>query len=205
MTDAVNPKCAGRLRGKVRTTAEELRRALLPVPLAEAELAATPAAAVLAILRPRDGALDVLIGHRSRREGDPWSGQMGLPGGRRRDDDGSLLGTALRETREEVGLDVDPDLEVLGHMAPRPPANRPAMIVVPFVAYLARDARPGTSSEMEETFWVPLPELPPSRTRTRVLTGLGELTVPAYAWQGRTIWGFTYRLLEELIVLAEIR
>lgn len=177
---------------------------LLPVPLAEAELAARPAAAVLAILRPRGGSLDVLIGHRARREGDPWSGHMGLPGGRHREEDGSLLGTALRETREEVGLEVDPDREVLGHMAPRSPGNRPAMVVVPFVAYLARDARPGTSTEMEETFWVPLDVLPGSATRTRVLTSIGELTVPAYAWRGQTIWGFTYRVLEELLVLAGV-
>lgn len=177
---------------------------LLPVALAEAELESRPAAAVLAILRPRDGSLDVLIGHRSRREGDPWSGHMGLPGGRHRDDDASLLGTALRETREEVGLDVDPAREVLGHLAARSPANRPAMVVVPFVAYLARDVRPGTSPEMEETFWVPLDALPASRTATRVTTSLGDLTVPAYVWQGRTIWGFTFRVLEELLVLVGV-
>jgi hypothetical protein len=35
-----------------------------------------------------------------------------------------------------------------------------------------------------------------------VHTILGELTVPAYTYGERLIWGFTYRILEELLVFV---
>src|SRR3954452_25490336 len=47
----------------------------------------------------------VLLARRALHEDDPWSGHAGLPGGRWELGDESLLATALRETREEVGID----------------------------------------------------------------------------------------------------
>lgn len=175
---------------------------LLPVELAESELKAKPAAAVMVLLRRRGGSLEILLGQRTRREGDPWSGQVALPGGRRHDADANLLATALRETKEEVGLDLRQRAQILGHMAPRSPGNVPGMLVVPFVAYAKQELRPKVGPEMEEAFWVSLKELPPTRGRTTVLTHIGELHVPAYLWKDRVIWGFTFRVLEELLVLA---
>lgn len=188
----------------MRSSAEELRRVLLPVELAEAELRAKPAAAVMVLLRRRGEGLDVLLGTRVRRERDPWSGQIGLPGGRRHDSDASLLATALRETREEVGLDLDGTAEILGHMAPRAPGNLLELLVVPFVALATAELDPVPGPEIESTFWAPLQELPASWGRTSILTSIGELTVPAYLRDQRVIWGFTYRVLEELLVLAGI-
>ncbi len=186
----------------MRSTSEELREVLLPLELAEAELRAKPAAAVMVLLRNRVEGLEVLLGQRVRRERDPWSGQIGLPGGRRHDSDGSLLATALRETKEEVGLDLEGSAEILGHMAPRAPGNLLDLLVVPFVALAKDELDPVVGPEMEVTFWAPLRELPASWGRTSVLTSIGELTVPAYLWNRRVIWGFTYRVLEELLVLA---
>src|SRR3989304_31137 len=96
-----------------------LRKFLLPVELAEAELKATPAAAVMVLLREGPRGLEVLFGERRKREGDPWSGQVGLPGGRHHDEDGTLLSTAIRETRGEAGIDLNGRAEGLGHMGPR--------------------------------------------------------------------------------------
>ncbi len=188
----------------MQSTADELRRVLFPVELAEAELHAKPAAAVMVLLRKSGEDLDVLLGERARREGDPWSGQIGLPGGRRREADGSMLATALRETREEVGLDLEGRADVLGHMAPRAPGNLLELLVVPFVALATAPLDPVAGPEMESTFWIPLKELPPSWGRTAVLTSIGDLSVPAYLWKDRVIWGFTYRVLEELLVLVGI-
>lgn len=188
----------------MRTTAEELRKVLLPPTLAEAELEAKPASAVLVLLRPAGEGLEVLLGKRVRRSGDPWSGQVSFPGGHHHPEDGSLLGTALRETREEVGLDLRGRAEVLGHLAPRSPGNVPTMLVVPFVALATTTLRPRPGPEMEEAFWASLADLPPSWGRTTVPTRVGELHVPAFLWHDRVIWGLTYRILEDLLVLLGI-
>ncbi len=186
----------------MRTSATELRKVLLPPTLAESELEAKPASAVLVLLRPAGAGLEVLLGKRVRRTEDPWSGQISLPGGHRHEEDPSLLETALRETREEMSLDIRGRAEILGHLAPRSPGNVPAMLVVPFVALAPGrlDARPGP--EMEAAFWVPLADLPPAWGKTTVHTRVGELHVPAYLWRDRVIWGLTYRILEELLVLV---
>ena len=187
----------------MRVTPDAVRKVLLPPELAEAELASKPSAAVVVLLRPAGDGLEVLLGRRVRRSEDPWSGQISFPGGHRHAADGSLLETALRETNEAVNLELRGRAEVLGHMAPRSPGNVPSMLVVPFVAYATAPLEPRVGPEMSETFWVPLAELPATRSRTVVPTRIGELTVPAFLHAGRVIWGLTYRILEELLMLLD--
>jgi 8-oxo-dGTP pyrophosphatase MutT (NUDIX family) len=185
-----------------QTSVERLRKFLLPVELAEAELRAKPAAAVMILLRDGSRGLEVLLAERKKREGDPWSGQIGLPGGRHHPEDGTLLNTALRETQEEVGLDLEGRAEVLGHMPPRAPGNKPELLVVPFVALLMEPMEPVAGPEMTSVFWVPLEDLGPTQGKSLVPTILGELNVPSFLPEGRLIWGFTYRILEELLVFV---
>ena len=181
---------------------ERLRKFLLPLELAEAELKAKPAAAVMILLREGSEGLEVLLGERRKREGDPWSGQVGLPGGRHHPEDGTLLNTAARETREEVGIDVSGGAEVLGHMAPRAPGNKPELLVVPFVALATAPVEPSPGPEMTSTFWAPLAQLPATQGKTLVPTILGELYVPSFTYGEWLIWGFTYRVIEELLVFV---
>jgi len=181
---------------------ERLRKFLLPLELAEAELKARPAAAVMIILRESPRGLEVLLGERTKREGDPWSGQIGLPGGRHRDEDPTMLATAFRETKEEVGIDLEGRAEILGHMPPRAPGNKPEVLVVPYVALATEPIEATPGPEMASVFWVPLEALPATHGTATVSTILGELRVPAFAYGGRLIWGFTYRILEELLIFV---
>src|SRR5690625_6670442 len=75
--------------------------------------AGTDEAAVRIVLRPREGLVLLLI-KRAVYEGDPWSGHMALPGGRRGPEDESLLVTARRETREETSVAVPSEGALLG-------------------------------------------------------------------------------------------
>lgn len=181
---------------------ERLRKFLLPLELAEVELRTKPAAAVVILLQESPGGLEVLLIERTKREGDPWSGQVGLPGGKHHVEDGTLLSTAIRETREEVGIDLTTRAEVLGHMAPRAPGNKPEMLVVPYVAILTAPAEPVPGPEIASVFWIPLEQLAPTQGKTLVPTILGDLNVPSYTIDGHLIWGFTYRILEELLVFV---
>ena len=63
-------------------------------------------AGVCAVLREVPGDVEVLVIRRGEREGDPWSGHMALPGGRFEPEDLSVYTTAVRETHEEVGIDL---------------------------------------------------------------------------------------------------
>src|SRR5438093_10810324 len=166
---------------------DRLRKFLLPVELAEAELKAKPAAAVMVILRDGPHGLEVLLGERTKREGDPWSGQVGLPGGRHRAEDPPVLATATRETKEEVGIDLEGRAEILGHMPPRAPGNKPEVLVVPFVALATEPIEATPGPEMASVFWVPLEALPATHGTSTVTTILGELSVPAYTYEGRLI------------------
>src|SRR5207245_7755352 len=60
--------------------------------------------------------LKTLMIKRAEREGDPWSGQVAFPGGRRERQDRTLLDTAARETKEEVGIDLQRSAVYLGHL-----------------------------------------------------------------------------------------
>ena len=64
------------------------------------------AAVALILLPTSDGDLEALFIKRAEVEGDPWSGQMAFPGGRRDPVDDDLLATAARATLEETGIDL---------------------------------------------------------------------------------------------------
>ena len=86
-------------------------------------LAASRRAAVAVVLRPLpDGNAAVLYILRRANERDPWSGQVGFPGGRQQESDHDDLATAVRECREEVGLHLDDaeSYELLGRLPDRP-------------------------------------------------------------------------------------
>ena len=55
------------------------------------------------------GEPEVLFIRRASRQGDPWTGHIALPGGRRDPGDADDFSAAVRETWEEVGIDLTSD------------------------------------------------------------------------------------------------
>src|SRR5438105_6871550 len=113
------------------------------------------AASVAVILHDGDEGLEALFIHRAVRAGDTWSGQIAFPGGRRDPGDADLLATAIRETMEEVGVDLSSAerLGVLDDLYPRTPVL-PPVVVRPFV--FALTARPPirVSRAAQSAFWI---------------------------------------------------
>ena len=146
----------------------------------------------------------VLIIRRAERSGDPWSGHMGLPGGRRDQGDEQLLATAIRETREEVSLDLTAHelLGTLDDIAPRSKSLIP-VFARPFVFAVTGQPTPLPNSEVSAARWVPISELnDPAILRDFTLMIGGEArTFPAYHLEEGTIWGMTERMLTSLFEL----
>lgn len=156
-------------------------------------------AAVAAVLVP--GPDELLLVRRAERPGDPWSGQMALPGGRQ-DGGEDLLFTAIRETAEEVGIHLPPEalLGVLDDVAPRTPVL-PPIAVRPFVFRLDERPRLRPNAEIADSAWVPLDLLlaPEIRALVEVDSRLGRLLVPAYRLEAGTVWGMTERIVSDLL------
>jgi 8-oxo-dGTP pyrophosphatase MutT (NUDIX family) len=156
-------------------------------------------AAVALMLRGGNDGLEALFIRRAVREGDPWSGQIALPGGRRNADGESLRQTAVRETLEEIGVDLDTHGTLLGELdelRPRTPVL-PPVIVRPYVFAVGAHAPLVLSAEVAEAFWMPLREVfDPARRReiTVRLPGIHQKR-PAIGLGEHVIWGMTEHIL----------
>ena len=168
-------------------------------------------AAVAAILRAGPDDAELLFIRRATRRGDPWSGHMAWPGGKREPNDDGLLGCAIRETREEVGLDLRETGKLIGTLRAfrrqSAAATTGLRAVYPFVFVL--NAEPGQASglglspggEVQEAVWIPLSYFTQWSTRRpwRWIARSLPATPPAYRYQGRIIWGLTQWMLADLL------
>ncbi|MBI2387733.1 MAG: CoA pyrophosphatase [Elusimicrobia bacterium] len=161
---------------------------------------------VALMLAPGERGLEALFIRRAVRAGDPWSGNIGLPGGRREAGDADLLATAIRETREEIGVDLPPGalLGALDDLQPSTPALPPLMIR-PFVFGVSPRPEAGTSAEVAASFWVPLESLHAARSLTKVSIREKSVEVPCFKLpdlpEGLVVWGLTYRIVNGLLPL----
>jgi len=156
-------------------------------------------AAVALVLHPLPDGLETLFIKRATREGDPWSGQIAFPGGRRNPDEASLVLTAVRETHEELGFDLHDAGTLLGELdelRPRSP-HLPPIIVRPFV--FAVSSRPDLvlSDEVAEAFWAPLSDIfSPERRQEISISFPGIHTRRSAIGVGEhVIWGMTETIL----------
>lgn len=175
-----------------------------------AELTGTPAggrAAVAVVVRDATDGPQILLIRRTEHPADPWSGHMAFPGGREDPRDENLLATAIRETLEELALDLAQAGRLLGELAPLPAVarGRPVdLTIVPFVFELTTEAALSYSEEVAEAVWVPIGPLLTGRLRTTfaVERDSGErVELPAHDVDGRIVWGLTYRMLDSLLTL----
>jgi 8-oxo-dGTP pyrophosphatase MutT (NUDIX family) len=164
-------------------------------------------AAIALVLRPGEGTdadPELLMIKRAEAEGDPWSGHVACPGGRMEPGDHDLEQTAVRETWEETGVDLARDGHVLGALddiSPRSP-TLPPIIVRPFVAVVKPELEIVQSSEVAESFWVPLAALRERAawgTAMIAIRGHSEREVTVFRHGAYTVWGLTERVLRQFL------
>lgn len=173
----------------------DVRRAL-DRPPADVDEPGLARSAVAALLTP--GRRLWLI-RRAERPGDPWAGHLGFPGGREHPSDRTLLDVAVRETLEELGVDLG-RAELLGRLDDLRARPLRGLMVRPFVFRLdgAPDVR--LNHEVAEVLPVPFDHL---------LAGVGRgrmtwpepvgVPLPCVHLDGGRLWGLTLQMVDDLL------
>jgi 8-oxo-dGTP pyrophosphatase MutT (NUDIX family) len=157
-------------------------------------------ASVAVIVTAGDVPKTLLI-RRAERGGDPWSGQIAFPGGKREDGDMSSRETAIRETKEEIGVDLSLHARYLGYFRSFRTHNG-IMDVVPCVFLLEHDVGLMPNPEVSSYRWIPLSVFadPGAKTFYEPPTIGTGTKMPALAIGDYTVWGLTYTILSSLLM-----
>jgi len=172
---------------------------------AEEEPGVRKAAVALIFRAGQNGSPELLFIKRAEYPGDPWSGQIAFPGGRQESGDTSLQETAIRETREETGIDLAREgmlIGVLDDLRPRT-VRLPAVVVRPYVAVLERSEPLELSPEVALAFWIPFGTLAHKdawREDTVFARGV-QINARVFQHEDHIIWGMTERILAQLLEL----
>lgn len=166
-------------------------------------------AAVAMVLKEDSKSNDVhlLLMKRAEREGDPWSGQISLPGGHKDPSDEDLLATAIRENHEEVGVALKEVSDHLGRLQSvdvKPKRPKGPQHVHPFVFVLNQDVEFALNHEAQKVFWLSLKEVQSGRldgTHSFQYAGR-DMQLPCWNAQGEVVWGLTYKIVTRLLNLV---
>jgi 8-oxo-dGTP diphosphatase len=158
------------------------------------------ATAAVAIIESTLPEKSFLLLRRASHPDDPWSGHFSFPGGRKEQQDSSILETCIRETREETGILLSPvslvktlSLEPAGRNYTTP------LWVQPYLFKLKR--QPLLELEQEEiqsACWLPAARFQNKELHSQVEMVPGSL-FPVLPLEDYYLWGFTYRLLESIL------
>ena len=158
-------------------------------------------AAVLAPVIERPTGTHLLFIKRADHLGE-HPGQMSFPGGGREPSDETIRETAIREAREEIGLQPS-EIEFVGQLDDIQTTSR--YVVTPFVAQVPdRTYRPD-EREVSEVVVLPLSDLldPANHQMERREHPLfGEATIHFFHVEGYTVWGATGRILVQFLELT---
>lgn len=162
--------------------------------------------AVILLLRDGNHGPELLMMKRAERDGDPWSGHMGFPGGRQEPSDANIFVTAVREVKEEMGFDIESvaDSPVrLSDIRATAKGREQAMVVTPFVMFAHSQVDIVPNHEVAEYVWIPLQHFAyPGNRQTFELHHAGETySMPCYYYRYFKVWGMSLRMLDELLAV----
>ncbi len=168
----------------------------------------TRQAAVAVILRDNGDDTEMLFIKRSEKEGDPWSGHMAFPGGHRETADADLKAAAIRETLEEIGVDLS-QADYLGPLDEQRamPRGRPLnMLIAPHVFELQGDPSFSANYEVDEVVWTRLKPMVTGEchdTETKLMAGKPTIFNGYRLERGHFVWGLTYRMLKSFFSMLD--
>jgi 8-oxo-dGTP pyrophosphatase MutT (NUDIX family) len=155
-------------------------------------------AAVALILREGAAGIEILFIRRAEHPNDPWSGQMAFPGGRAEPGE-DLEATAVRETAEEIGIDLGSAgqrIGVLDEVRAMARLRPVSLTILPFVFRLHADVAPVLGHEVRSLHWIPIDDLLAAERRSVMdyVEQGATLQFPCLRVEDIVIWGLTYRM-----------
>lgn len=155
--------------------------------------------AVLIPIFCKDGEYHILFTQRSDQV-PHHKGQISFPGGARSRTDTTLLDTALRESREEIGLKAR-DAEIVGELDDTPTTTS-GYNISPFVAFIPYPYKFVLSPyEITDIFSIPVSELLYKANKRKERYNFDGRVFVGYSYEheGRVIWGATAHIVEQLL------
>ncbi len=125
------------------------------------------------------------------------AGEISFPGGTWEQDDNDVLSTALRETREEMNLDVRPQ-QIIGQIKPVTTLNSRFMIV-PFICVLEEKPELSPNSEIEKVLHIPLIPLLQTVEDDPDPAHKSIQEMYTFRYQNHLIWGASARMLKQIM------
>jgi len=154
-------------------------------------------AAVAALLTP---GLDLVLLRRAEHPSDPWSGHVSLPGGRVEAGE-SPLQAAIRETAEEIGVDLA-RAELLGPLDElRTAGHLPPLVIHPYVFALSEEPLFLPNEEVASVHRIGLDRLIGGHGRGVMRRPFqnAQLTLPHVDFEGGRLWGLTLHVVDDLL------
>jgi len=126
------------------------------------------------------------------------SGEVSFPGGKWEESDASLYETALRESKEEINLNLE-NVTKLGSLNFL--LSRHKIEVNPFVGYLEKSQDFKGNFEIDEIFTVPVSFLMNHKNITYKEFNRKDLKVyiPSWVYNGNRIWGLTAMIAADFL------
>lgn len=155
--------------------------------------------AVLILVFPVNGIPNTVFIERASYDG-KHSGEISLPGGKTEKTDNDIVGTALRESEEEIGIKSE-DVRILGNLTPLyvPVSNFCIQPVVGAMGYMPEFVP--DPAEAKDIIVISIDDLlnPVNKQSEELKIITFKITAPYYNAHGHHIWGATAMIMSEFL------
>ena len=125
------------------------------------------------------------------------AGEISFPGGTWEKEDGDLLGTAIREAREELGIEISRSM-IIGQLKPVTTLNS-GFTITPFVVMLDELSSIVPNSEIESVLRIPLFSFLKTIEDDKDPSHKSILEMYTFKFQDHLIWGASARMLKQIL------